>query len=351
MNDDRAFERATRDWLEDGSDRTPPAAIDAVLLAVRTTSQERDLRIPWRTESMRTLLRAAAAIAIVLVAAVAALAVLRLPNVGGPVPTSTSSTPTAAPAGIASQSPTPPTPTAGPLVISSGMALDPGTWSSGAFALPLSFDVPASGAWRSDLDTPRTVFLTINETTARPDRSSVQLIDFTEAGFGCAQANERFDPWNPADRTAAPFNRFFPANASLDPSFPTDVDHQFETWLELMLYKLGNGAVDGVVGAPASGIVGGHPALTVTVDATKLANKLAACQYGLLPIARFAPDNWFGIGPGIVRITVFTAGPGGTHTILAVAEVLDQDHTADYVSRVQAANAAGDQILGTLQIP
>ena len=31
------FERAVRDWLEDGSDRTPRPAIDAVLLAVKTT--------------------------------------------------------------------------------------------------------------------------------------------------------------------------------------------------------------------------------------------------------------------------------------------------------------------------
>ncbi len=55
MNDDRAFERATREFLEDGSDRTSAATIDAVLLAVRTTPQERDLRIPWRTAPMSNL--------------------------------------------------------------------------------------------------------------------------------------------------------------------------------------------------------------------------------------------------------------------------------------------------------
>ena len=57
MNDDRAFERATRDWLEAGSDRTPPPVMDAVFLAVRTTPQERDLRIPWRTPTMPKSLR------------------------------------------------------------------------------------------------------------------------------------------------------------------------------------------------------------------------------------------------------------------------------------------------------
>ena len=39
MSDDRAFERAVDDWLEDGSDRTPRPAVDAVLLAIKTTPQ------------------------------------------------------------------------------------------------------------------------------------------------------------------------------------------------------------------------------------------------------------------------------------------------------------------------
>jgi hypothetical protein len=46
MSDDREFWRATSDWLEAGSDRTPPAAVDAVLLAVRTTRQDRPLPLP-----------------------------------------------------------------------------------------------------------------------------------------------------------------------------------------------------------------------------------------------------------------------------------------------------------------
>jgi hypothetical protein len=46
MTDDREFWRATSDWLDVGSDRTPPPAIDAVLLAVRTTRQDRVLPLP-----------------------------------------------------------------------------------------------------------------------------------------------------------------------------------------------------------------------------------------------------------------------------------------------------------------
>lgn len=73
MNDDRAFEHATQDWLESGSDQTSPATIDAVLLAVRTTPQERDLRVPWRTPRMTSFQRIAASIAAVVVVAVVAV--------------------------------------------------------------------------------------------------------------------------------------------------------------------------------------------------------------------------------------------------------------------------------------
>jgi hypothetical protein len=87
---DRQFDRAVRGWLDDGSDRTPPAAIDAVLLAVKTTSQERDLRILPRTIQMPTYLRLAAVIAIVAVLGLGALMYLgKSPGVGGePTPTS-----------------------------------------------------------------------------------------------------------------------------------------------------------------------------------------------------------------------------------------------------------------------
>ena len=77
MSDDRAFERTTAEWLEAGSDRTPPHAIDAVLLAIRTTPQERDLRIPWRTIPMPAALRIAAVVAFVAVAGVVTINLLR----------------------------------------------------------------------------------------------------------------------------------------------------------------------------------------------------------------------------------------------------------------------------------
>jgi hypothetical protein len=111
MNDDTAFERATRELMELGSDRTPDATIAAVILAVRTTPQERDLRIPWRNAPMSNPMRLVAAIAVVVVAGVAAFSVLRpSPGVGGGGGASTPS-PAVSPSAPAPSPSTRPTPT------------------------------------------------------------------------------------------------------------------------------------------------------------------------------------------------------------------------------------------------
>ena len=99
MND-RLFDNAVNDWLESGSDRTPPPAIDAVLLAVKTTPQERDLRIPRRFTEMAFPMRLAAGIAIVAVVAVGALLYVNRgtgPRVGGQPTPSPTLAPAAAP--------------------------------------------------------------------------------------------------------------------------------------------------------------------------------------------------------------------------------------------------------------
>jgi hypothetical protein len=110
---DQLFDIAVRDWLEDGSDRTPRPAIDAVLLAVKTTPQERVLRIPRRFNLMPTYVRLAAVAAVVAVIGFGALSYFgdgsrfggatQLPPTPSPVPTA-SPRPTTAP-----------TPTLGPL--------------------------------------------------------------------------------------------------------------------------------------------------------------------------------------------------------------------------------------------
>ena len=61
MTDDRSLERAARSWIEAGPNRAPDRVIDAALLRIETTTQERDLRIPWRLSNMITPVRVAAA--------------------------------------------------------------------------------------------------------------------------------------------------------------------------------------------------------------------------------------------------------------------------------------------------
>jgi hypothetical protein len=99
---DLQFERAVSDWLEDGSDRTPRRAIEGVLLAVKTTPQERDLRIPWRFPRMPALTRATGIAAVALVATVSAGGLIYLNSNGGP-----GGKPTPSPAGSAPQTAAP----------------------------------------------------------------------------------------------------------------------------------------------------------------------------------------------------------------------------------------------------
>jgi hypothetical protein len=87
MSDDRAFERACEDWLEAGSDRPSDHAIEAVLLAVRTTPQEAGLRFPWVLPANLRL--AAAAIIVIAVAGVVVLNLPRPNQIGGPSPSPT----------------------------------------------------------------------------------------------------------------------------------------------------------------------------------------------------------------------------------------------------------------------
>jgi hypothetical protein len=99
---DQLFNRAVSDWLDDGSDRTPATAIEAVLLAVKTTPQERVLRIPRRFTVMPMYMRLAAGIAIVALVGAGAIALLsRAPGFGGP-----GHTPTPSPVPSASPNPT-----------------------------------------------------------------------------------------------------------------------------------------------------------------------------------------------------------------------------------------------------
>ena len=112
MSDDREFWAATTDWLDAGSDRTPPPAIDAVLLAIRTTRQERVLWSPWRQPNMTLFARVAIGAAAVLAVSIAAFTLIPRENSPGAAPTAS---PGAAPTASPSPTPTPARTSEGPL--------------------------------------------------------------------------------------------------------------------------------------------------------------------------------------------------------------------------------------------
>jgi hypothetical protein len=60
MTDDRSLERAARSWLENGPTQAPDRAVEQALLRIQTTTQDRDLRVPWRLPAMFTPTRLAA---------------------------------------------------------------------------------------------------------------------------------------------------------------------------------------------------------------------------------------------------------------------------------------------------
>jgi hypothetical protein len=157
---DRLFERAVIDWLDDGSDRTPRRAIDGVLLAVKTTPQERDLRIPWRFPKMPTLSRATGVAAVALVAAVSVGGLLYLnakqPGAAG---TATPPAPSEAPTTAPTAEPAPTTePTSGSTPPPTFEPSNPAAWTnytSTVYGYTISYPsdwsvhAPADHAWQS----------------------------------------------------------------------------------------------------------------------------------------------------------------------------------------------------------
>lgn len=106
MTDDRSIERAARSWLEIGPTEAPERAVEAALVQIESTPQERDW-LPWRLPKMTTPARVAAAVVVGVLAVGGAFFVLRPgdSSVGGPAP---SATPTAAPATSAPATSAPP---------------------------------------------------------------------------------------------------------------------------------------------------------------------------------------------------------------------------------------------------
>ena len=90
MSDDRLFERNARAWLERGPADAPDRVVEAALLAIQKTSQERDLWIPWRLPTMNQVTRLATVV-VSAIAVVGALFVLRGQGSSVGLPTATPS--------------------------------------------------------------------------------------------------------------------------------------------------------------------------------------------------------------------------------------------------------------------
>jgi hypothetical protein len=105
MTDDRSIERAARSWLDDGPTEAPDRAINAALLQIQTTNQERDWHVPWRDRHMTSTLRllaGAAAIAVIVVGGMLFFRPANSPNVGAqsPSPSSAASAVAASPTAV-----------------------------------------------------------------------------------------------------------------------------------------------------------------------------------------------------------------------------------------------------------
>ena len=171
---DQLFERAVHDWLEDGSDRTPPAAIDAVLLAVKTTPQERDLRIPRRYTLMPISMRLAAGIAVVAVAGVLAFNMLGPgPGVGTRPTPSPTPLPTATPIPTATAEPSP---TTNPL-------LDTATWTTYT-STQYGFEIGHPPEWT-----------VAPATRAWTSADAGQFLNAAQENFRSANGNVRVSAW------------------------------------------------------------------------------------------------------------------------------------------------------------
>lgn len=86
MSDDRTFERNARSWLELGPADAPDRVIEDALFIIDSTSQERDLGIPWRFAHMNRTARLIGAAAALVVVVLGGIALLGRPasNVAAP---------------------------------------------------------------------------------------------------------------------------------------------------------------------------------------------------------------------------------------------------------------------------
>lgn len=233
MNDDRSLERVARSFIEAGPIQAPDRAIEAALLRIGSTTQERDLRVPWRFPRMTTPARVAAAAVIGVLAVGAAIFALRPADssVGGPgsTPIPVSSPAATAPA-TSSPSPTP----SGPVALHDG-PLAAGTFVTTPFTQSGSdacFAPPQPGCIDSTDDDAIRITLTVPDGWSGTSGDGVSA---TDAGLLVVRGASLYEdpcrtdattsewPEIPVGPTVNDFSEAVAAHPLLDVTTPTDV--------------------------------------------------------------------------------------------------------------------------------
>ena len=143
MNSDRDFETTAAEWLNAGSDSTPLHLIDAVLLAAKSTPQERDIRIPSTTPIMNKFVIFGFGAAAMVV--IAFLVVAQL--FGSPSKVGSSGEPTPSPEATAAESSSSPSVAWGECT-----ELEAGTYRAAIGPSSVTVSVPSGWKGSSDLD-------------------------------------------------------------------------------------------------------------------------------------------------------------------------------------------------------
>jgi hypothetical protein len=96
MTDHRSLERAARSWIEAGPTHAPERAVEAALLRIESTPQERDVRVPWRFLDMNASGKIATGAAAAVAVTILGVALLSPGAAPGPGASESSPTPTPA---------------------------------------------------------------------------------------------------------------------------------------------------------------------------------------------------------------------------------------------------------------
>jgi hypothetical protein len=185
MTDDRSIERAARSWLEVGPTEAPERAVEAALLQIDATTQERDWHVPWRLPKMTTPARLASAAVVGVLVVGGAIVVLQpgRASVGGPGPTP-SSTPSPAIS---------PSPSSSPMTLVEGFPLVPGPYVATPFSEPGS-------DWCFDNAPPFPSTSPVGCTDTKPD-DSIRVTFTVPAGW---EGIGNGGVWLAVEKTSAP---------------------------------------------------------------------------------------------------------------------------------------------------